>query len=388
MRTIRLTVLDTKKRQSGFSLIELLVAAAIFTLIGGASLSLFARHVPLFNQQQNLAGLNIAMRNAAAQIQVDIVNGGAGYYSSMNIPSWPVGIVINNNVVSSSGDCHSGTTYGANCFDAFTVIVSDPLTTPANPLSGTSGGLPVTAGTCAAIKTDTSASSSIYLPVPTTPDPATGSAYTAATYAAKFKNGDQILIEKGDGSKYTTVKLTAAGATSVVGGTTYVLLTHGTTTAANGTNAAADDITGMSVNSSDQTTSQFCATDWLLRLTPIKYDVDISTPSDPKLRRTVLVAGATPSANGVTLAEQVIGFKVGASLVSGTTDTSTYNFDASTFGSGSGYDFTVVRSVMVSIIGRTTPNPDPTYVFRNTFDSGPYEVQGTSVVVNPRNMSM
>jgi hypothetical protein len=298
----------------------------------------------------------------------------------MNIPSWPVGIVISNNVVASGGDCHSGTTYGANCFDSFTVIVSDPLTTPVNVLSSTSGGLPVTAGTCASIKTDTSASSSIYVLPPT--------GVTAATYATSFKNGDQILLEKSDGSKYTTVKLTSAGATSVVGGTTYVLLTHSTMTAANGTNASTDDITGMSVNSSDQTTSQFCATDWLLRLTPIKYDVDISTTSDPKLRRTVLIAGATPSANGVTLAEQVIGFKVGASLVSGTTDTSTYNFNASTFGSGAGYDYTVVRSVMVSIIGRTTPNPDPTYVFRNTFDSGPYEVQGTSIVVNPRNMSM
>ena len=159
-------------------------------------------------------------------------------------------------------------------------------------------------------------------------------------------------------------------------------------TAANGTNAAADDITGMSVNSSDQTTAQFCATDYVLRLTPVLYDVDLSTASDPKLRRTVLVAGHTNTANGVTLAEQVIGFKVGASLVSGTTDTSTYNFDSSTFGTGAGYDYTVVRSVMVSLIGRTTPNPDPTYVFRNSFDSGPYEVQGTSVVVNPRNMSM
>jgi prepilin-type N-terminal cleavage/methylation domain-containing protein len=380
MRNTHLGFPGTNARQSGFTLIELMIALLIFTAVGGAALSLFAQNAPLFNQQQNLAGLNIAMRNAAAQIQVDIVNGGAGYYTGVNIPNWPVGIVISNNVVSSTGDCHTGQTYGANCFDSFTVIISDPLTTPVNSLADASSKLPVTAGTCASMTTNTSSSTSIYVLPPT--------GVTAATYAANFKNGDQILLEKGDGSAYTTVKLTSAGAASTVGATTYVLLTHSTLTNANGTNAATDDITGMSVNSSDQTTSQFCATDWVLRLAPVKYDVDLSTASDPKLRRTVLVAGNTPSANGVTLAEQVIGFKVGASLVSGATDTSTYNFDSSTYGSGVGYDYTVVRSVMVSLIGRTPPNPDPTYVFRNTFDSGPYEVQGTSVVVNPRNMSM
>ncbi len=34
----------------------------------------------------------------------------------------------------------------------------------------------------------------------------------------------------------------------------------------------------------------------------------------------------------------------------------------------------LVRSVRVTLIGRTTPNPDPTYTFRNTFDGGPYQV--------------
>ena len=162
-------------------------------------------------------------------------------------------------------------------------------------------------------------------------------------------------------------------------------------TNANGTNASANDQTGMSVNSPDLTTSQFCATDWALRLTPIKYDVDLTIASDPKLRRTVLVAGATPAANGVTLAEQVVGFKIGASLINGTTDIPTYNFDSSTFisaSSPSGYDYTMVRSVMVSLVGRTPPNADPTYDFRNSFDQGPYRIQGVSVVINPRNMSM
>ena len=371
--------------EAGFTLVELLLAAALFTIVGGAAFTLFAQHQPLFNQQQNQAALNISIRNAIAQIQTDIVNGGSGYYNTVNVPGWPVGVVINNNVVASGGDCHTGTTYGANCFDSLTVIVSDPATTPGNPVASASASIPAVAniGKCLNLTTNTSVNTTIYVIPPT--------GITAATYAGSFFTGDQILLERSDGSYYTTVNLTANGATAVVGGQTYVLLTHATLTAANGTNAAADDVTGMSVNSSDQTGSQYCDTDWVIRLTPIKYDVDLSVPADPKLRRTLLVQGATPAANGVTLAEQVIGFKVGAALVNGTTDQPTYNFDSSTFkvnGLGAGYDYTMVRSVMVSLIGRMPPVEDPTYVFRNSFDGGPYQIQGVSVVVNPRNMSM
>jgi len=372
-------------RTAGFTLVELLVAMLIFGVISASAFGLMAQHQPLFNQQQSQAALNISMRNAIAQLQTDIVNGGSGYYNNVNVPNWPVGVVINNNVVSSTGDCHSGTTYGVNCFDSLTVIVSDPSTTPGNPLASTSGNVPTPAniGKCLSLETDTSANASIYVLPP--------SGVTAATYAGNFFTGDQILLVRSDGSYYTTVKLTANGATAVVGTQTYVLLTHSTLTNADGTNAAADDITGMSVHSKDQTFPKFCDTDWVLRLTPIQYDVDLSVPSDPKLRRTLLVKGATPTANGITLAEQVIGFKVGASLVNGTTSTPTYNFDSSTFKLvplAAGYDYTMVRSVMLSLVGRTPPVQDPTYVFRNSFDGGPYQIQGVSIVVNPRNMSM
>src|ERR1019366_6147470 len=125
--------------EAGFTLIELVIAMAIFLVISGAAFALFAQHQPLFNQQQNQAALNISMRNAIAQMQVDIVNGGPAYYHGFNIPNWPVGVVITNNVVSSAGNCHTGTTYGANCFDSFTVITADSGTTPVNPLAGAAG---------------------------------------------------------------------------------------------------------------------------------------------------------------------------------------------------------------------------------------------------------
>src|ERR1019366_2958024 len=101
-----------------FTLVELLIAMAMFTVISGAAFSLLAQHQPIFNQQQNLAEVNIALRNAVAQMELDLANAGANYYSSVNIPNYPVGVVIKNNVVASGGDCRSGTplAYGTNCF--------------------------------------------------------------------------------------------------------------------------------------------------------------------------------------------------------------------------------------------------------------------------------
>src|SRR5438552_3926421 len=75
---------------SGFSLMELIVAIAVFLIISAAALSLIKRHVPLVSTQQNQAGLNITMRNALAQLQVDVVNAGTGYYQGVNIPTWPI----------------------------------------------------------------------------------------------------------------------------------------------------------------------------------------------------------------------------------------------------------------------------------------------------------
>jgi Tfp pilus assembly protein PilW len=382
MRDTIPTMSPARRPEGGFSLIELLITALIFTIITGTALTLMSKHQPIFKQQQNQAALNIAMRNAVAQMQVDVINGGAGYYTGVNIPNWPVGIVINNNVVASGEDCHSGTTYGANCFDSFTIIASDANTTPVNILADSSANLTVAAGNPTATTTDTHATTSLYMLPP--------AGVTAATYAASFSNGDQVLLVKSDGSKYTTVKVTGhtTSALTVNGvSQTYVVLAHSTVTQSDGTNLAADDLTGMSVNSSDQTTNQFCAQDWLIRLVPIKYDVDITTdPDNPTLRRTVLVAGQTPDADGVALANQVIGFKVGAALIDGATQT-TYNFDASSYSS----DYTRIRSVMISLVGRTppkAPNVDTAFMAPNTFDGGPYAIQGISFVISPRNMSL
>src|SRR4051812_30541885 len=57
------------RRSAGFSLLELLVAMAVFMVIGGAAMQAFRVHVPLFTAQQNQSALNFTLRNAAAQMQ-------------------------------------------------------------------------------------------------------------------------------------------------------------------------------------------------------------------------------------------------------------------------------------------------------------------------------
>jgi hypothetical protein len=130
--------------------------------------------------------------------------------------------------------------------------------------------------------------------------------------------------------------------------------------------------------------------------------VDTSTPSNPHLVRTQGGAVSSPCTAPVcsVLADQVIGFKVGAALWNTTTtdQCGIYNYFAANAigticnsGAGtSGYnnEFWLVRSLQISLIGRTTPVTDPTYTYRNGFDNGPYQIESVSVVVNPRNLTM
>jgi hypothetical protein len=129
-----------------------------------------------------------------------------------------------------------------------------------------------------------------------------------------------------------------------------------------------------------------------VKLVPIQYYVDTTAnPSDPTLYR---------KQNGVAsvIMDQILGFKVGASIWN-TIDNSTgysvpyYNYQASNYSISSaqpeGYNFSLVRSIRVSIIARTAPsattNPG---TYHNSFDGGAYQVLGRAIVVNPRNLSM
>ena len=334
---------------AGFSLVELMVAMAIFLVVGGAAVELAKKHVPLFTAQQSQTGLNLAMRNGVAQLQIDVVNAGTGYYQGVNIPSWPMGITVLNSTPGTGCFDAATNTYTSTCFDTLNVIAMDQSTPPSN------------ASDIASNCVSTTSSTLFVTPVGAT---------TLSQLAADFHTGDQILLVKSDGSQMTTAILTSDGLIS--GGK--VKLEHNPT-GADGTNSIALDPLALT-NSADSNKlgTQFCNTDWVLKIAPITYSVDASDPTDPKLIRT---QGGQPS----VIAEQIIGFKVGASIWNGTTD-NTYSFDASTYN----HDWSLIRSVRVSMIGRTPS--DPSNSFRNSFDGGPYKIQSISVVINPRNLSM
>ncbi len=357
-------------RSKGYSLIEFLVAMAVFMTVTGSVFALFRKDDPLFNQQQGVSGLNIALQNSITQLQVDAVNAGSGYYTGTNIPNFPVGITLKEYMVANVptnppvGDCGDNATflYHADCFDTLNIIATDPATPPMHAAIGTN----TTSGTMV-----------VTMPGLTNAQ--------AITQAAKYKTGDQLLLVNVDGSMMTTVTLTGATPATVSGTNITITYTAQTTAGVNpGDTLLMTTNNGAADNGHTQLTNLFsvsAATDWVLRLQPIVYSVDDTDPSNPKLTRKVGTAAAD------VIAEQIVGFKVGASLWNNANQTDgTYVYDASHFGNG--FDFSIIRSIRVSVIGRTAPNATGTNTFRNTYDTGPYQIQGLSVVINPRNLSM
>src|SRR5258708_7320974 len=114
---IRRKGMRERHRSFGFTLIELMVATAVFLIIGGAAFTLCSQHASLFGDHKNQVTLNISMRNALALMQIDSVNAGTGYYPGANISSLPIGVTIINN--KAAGSCYNAAanTYTAGCFD-------------------------------------------------------------------------------------------------------------------------------------------------------------------------------------------------------------------------------------------------------------------------------
>ncbi len=117
----------------------------------------------------------------------------------------------------------------------------------------------------------------------------------------------------------------------------------------------------------------------------MKYSVNGSN----QLVRTTAATVVNPD----IIADNIIGFKVGAATYgtgSGTTSSPSYSFNASnaTTATPAGYNnqFTMIRSIRVSLIGRTQPGQFTGSDFRNSYDGGGIGIQALSLVINPRNL--
>jgi hypothetical protein len=356
---------------------ELLVAMAVFTLVSGSAFLLLEMQQKSALNQKGQVALNVALRNAAAQLEMDLANAGSGYFPGANVPSWPVGVTIVNQAVSGLSSCFDAATftYTAACFDTLNIIAAASPTAypPINSTDSTGGN---GTGNCSNTSTGIAYGQ-------------TAAGLTLAETAAHYQTGDQLLFLNNTGSKITSVVLTQGA--QVVGPA--VQFTFNPTNA-DGSNSLANDpldITACDGNqpcpAGNKLGVQFCGGDWALKLAPITYQVNSLNSADPELTR-------NQSGSTSIVMEQVIGFKVGATIWNnGAATLSTqYNYDASTYTntnpSDEAYNFSLIRSVRISLIGRTNPNAGPAYTFSNAFDQGPYQVLGIAVVVNPRNLSM
>ena len=134
--------------------------------------------------------------------RLDIANAGSNYYTGVNIPNYPVGVVVTNNVVASGGDCRSGTPlqYSTNCFDTISIITADKNTAPDNPMSSSSGCIDTSAATSGAERN--------CVPVTLRQRQRIRDRWLRAgsrnDRRGELSIGDQILFVKTDGSQYTT----------------------------------------------------------------------------------------------------------------------------------------------------------------------------------------
>lgn len=361
-----------RKAWAGFTLVELMVAMAVFMVVGGAAVGLIKQHLPLYTSEQNQAALNVGIRNAVAQMQMDVVNAGSGFYPGANMPFFPVGITISN---AGTTSCFNATTFAySGCFDRLNVITADDTIPPAHPSGNALGTATV----------DTT-STTLFLTFPgVTPTP---TAANLATWASTFVAGTELLlIQGGTDFSNSTPRMTTVTLTSAVGTVSgnAIQVTH-TATLAGGVPAVLPDPLGIITSGdSDQLTNSFDpAQDYVIRLSAITYGIDAtSDPSNPKLVR-VSYGSALAGAQNV-IAEQIIGFKVGA----WNTFTNSYIYDSTLPKGLTGYggDWTSIRAVRIDLTARAAPNSASK--FRNGLDGGPYQVQKISVVINPRNLSM
>ena len=224
------------------------------------------------------------MRNAVAQIQLDVANAGTGYYPGTNFPDWPVGVTIVNSNPASACNTPSTYTYSSTCFDTLNIIATDPNTPPSHP---DNGAFAFNGTDCVA-----TTASPIYAYPPT--------GTTAAALASDYHNGDQLLLVDTANSKITTILLsglTGTGGTATTftaSGSTGVKLTFNVTNS-DGTNTTTNDpltITTCLVSTTPcpagdlnpKLNTSFCSTDWILRLAPITYQVSTANAADPPLR--------------------------------------------------------------------------------------------------------
>ncbi len=410
----RKSLRQARSAMRGFSLVELLVAMAMFLVVSAAAFSLFNQHVKVATQQQNLSGVNIGLRNAMSQLQMDLAGAGQNLLSGLpsvdgqSIPPFSLGIIINNNVPGSAPACAPNTADWAYpvpsaCFDSLTIInakASCPVLNIDDP-----GSSQVSLDSSAIMKAND----------PNHPDDDA----ILANDANCFKDGDEVLVVQLPTAGEQQVQCDSGYCMAVVTLTKDAQVTGSRIQLQHRPTGADSDPLGIIFNASSGTTnfqkansltSEFNNGAYIIDLGKGTDDITYAVRTDPaNASNSQLLRCTGTSCNGTnaqTLTDQVIGFKVGASLWNnaqvGSPDIANYFYNSANYCSdkiagadctttptaNDPYGFSSIRSVRISMIGRTVPNTVLALRnFTNGFDGGPYLVQQASIVVDLRNMS-
>jgi prepilin-type N-terminal cleavage/methylation domain-containing protein len=417
--------IDAKRSARGFALAEMLVAMAVFLIVASAAFSLFNQHETVVIQQQSLSSVNIGLRNAMSQLEMDLAGAGQnllGGVTTNGIPVAPFGLgaIVQNNVPGTAPACAADTSSWAYpvssaCFDSLQIMSMKQCGGVNAPVLAINDG----AGS------ETMSSNATIVAIDT------NAAGVLATDQTCYSTGDELLIlltnntanppvcGSAANSNFCMTVVTLTGNSSVVGATLH--LPH-TLAGAGGVSAgcpgaSCSDPLGITIgnqgnNFSNALGTTFSNGAYVVNLgsggNDIWYSVlaNPSNPTDPQLMR--CVGAACTAATGQVVADQVVGFKVGAGLwnnqQASATDIASYFYNSIKYCNGGinganctttpppvndPGDFSLIRSVRISMISRTQPKVNQTFAqIKNGFDGGPYLVQQASVVVDLRNMSI
>lgn len=371
-----------RKQAAGFTLLELMVAMGIFLVVGGAAIALLRKHAPAFAATQNQAALNVTLRNSVARLELEVINAGSGYSPNGPLPFSPVGLTI---VPAPTPGCPAVGVYTANCFDKLNVISVDstlPALAPSTDQPAPAQVAPTQ------VDADTS-TGSLYLTWPGNPSSRTPAQYAA--WAATLGAGAELLLVQGGtefegtGQPSMTVVVLTAPATP---GPNYIRLAYSPTDGAGA--PSLDPLKIYDIAEAARFTKSFKTTmDYVVRLTSTTYSVQ---PDPLDATNMQLVRQAGPAAPFDVIADQIVGFNVNAWSSFNAFSTNEYKAQRNPYTNNpANYnsDWASVRSVQVRLMARTTALTDKSQmrgVYRNTYDGGPYQVQGVSVVISPRNL--
>jgi len=413
----------------GFSILEMMVAVAVFLIVASAAFSLFNKHLALVTQQQGLSNVNIGLRNAMSQLELDLAAAGPNLFSTMQPTGSPIapfslGVVIRNNTPTVAGACtpNANWSYPTNqaCFDSMTLVQPKPCTAAGGTIA------PVL------VTNDPGQSGTAILNSSTVFVTDLNSTAVLANDIQCFKKDDEVMF-----LQVATGTLLACDPTQPAVLSTYcvgvVQLTQDAKTAGangiklqhnptgNGTDSVGDPL-GIVFNSSGSTnfaksngfSYPFDATGgtYVIDLGDGSQDITyavMTSATDPTNDQLVRCNGtACTAANAQVLTDQVVGFKIGAILwdnaQTNATDDANFFYDASKYctdaiagadcsttppPANDPYDFTLIRAVRVSMVARTNPGANSPVLgnFRNGFDGGPYLVQQGSVSVDLRSIT-